>query len=450
MDMALPRGMFRRGGRLWARKDVPGKLREIIGQTSLQQTLGTDDLNRARVIFHEVMRRFEARIADARARLENRSTGELVFTPEELGFTQEQAAAFLRVQQANPEHQAKATADRIERKLIEAGLVTAEPEKTTMGELFERWVRERQPKPNSKAEYQRAKDLFVRLNTDRPIAEYTSADARKFKDAILEQNAPNGKPLSHSSRVKWFGSVKTLFKLADDNDLLAQNPFQKISLERPKRSSKSRREEWEIDELQILFASPVYIDRERPRGGAGEAAYWIPVLAVYHGFRAGELCQLDTGDVLQRSGIWCLSIRPSAEDAEDAKSVKTDNSIRMVPIHSAVIALGFLEYVKSIKGKKLFPNVQQDSIGRWAGNFSKWFGRYRKDIGLGGRWKDFHSFRHGWKTAARGAGVPKEVHDEITGHDSGDVGSGYGRVPIPTLKAELEKIRFDVNIPKWT
>jgi hypothetical protein len=75
-----------------------------------------------------------------------------------------------------------------------------------------------------------------------------------------------------------------------------------------------------------------------------------------------------------------------------------------VPIHSAVIALGFLDYVASVKGKKLFPKMKPDTLGRWAGSWSKWFGRYRRDIGLGERWKDFHSFRHGWKTAARGAG----------------------------------------------
>jgi integrase len=159
---------------------------------------------------------------------------------------------------------------------------------------------------------------------------------------------------------------------------------------------------------------------------------------------------LDTTDVVKKSGIWCLSIRPSAEDAEDGKSVKTDTSIRVVPIHSAVIALGFLDYVKSVKGKKLFPKIRVDSIGRWAGNWSKWFGRYRNNIGLGGRWRDFHSFRHGWKTAARGASIPKEIHDEITGHENGDVGSGYGKFPIPRLKAELEKIVFDLPIPKWT
>jgi integrase len=451
MKMALPRGMFRRGGKLWARKDVPKPLREIVGQTSLQQTLGTSDVNRARVLFHDVMRRFEARIADARARLENQPTGSnpymLTIPLEHFGVSPEMEEAYREYLAMKPENQMRETAQRMERNLVEAGLVRATPEAVSMEDLFQRWIKEREPAPNSKNEYQRAKDLFVRLNTDKPIAEYTSTDARKYKDHVLEMNGPNGKPLAHGTRVKWFSSVKTLFTLADANDLLAQNPFTKITLQKLNRSKRSRREDWDIEELKTLFASPVYADHKRPKGGAGEASYWLPVLALYHGFRAGELCQLDKPDVVKRSGIWCLSIRPSDED--EAKSVKTDSSIRVVPLHSTVIALGFLDYVASVKGKKLFPKMKPDSIGRWAGSWSKWFGRYRHEIGLGGRWRDFHSLRGTWKTAARGARIDEEIHDEISGHDNGSVGRGYGKVPIPLLKAELDKIEFDVEIPKW-
>lgn len=452
MAMALPKGMIRHkaSGILWARKDVPRELRGIIGQTSLKASLRTKDVNDARTLFHGVMREFEARLASARKQLR---TGKVEFPRVEIStehLSPFMQASLQRAYEAKPENQIARLNAEIQTKLEAAKLIASTPETTSMEELFERWKRERKPRPNSEAEYRRAKDLFVRLNTDRPIAEYTSADARKFKDAILVQNQPNGTPLSHSSRVKWFGSVKTLFKLADGNDLLTSNPFAKITLERPKRTKENKRTEWEIEELRTLFGSTIYTDGERPRGGAGEASYWLPVLALYHGFRAGELCQLDTADVVKKGGIDCLSISPSAEDAGDAKSVKTDTSIRIVPIHSAVIALGFLDYVKSVKGKKLFPQIRQDSIGRWAGNWSKWFGRHRRDLGLGDRWKDFHSFRHGWKSAARGAGIPKEIHDEITGHDNnGDVGSAYGGVPIPKLKAELEKIKFSVKIPKW-
>ena len=45
--------------------------------------------------------------------------------------------------------------------------------------------------------------------------------------------------------------------------------------------------------------------------------------------------------------------------------------------------------------------------------------------------------------------IPEDFHDEISGHENGSAGRGYGKVPIPILKAELDKIAFDVEIPKW-
>jgi integrase len=451
MKMALPRGMFRRGGKLWARKDVPRPLREILGQTSLQQTLGTGDLNRARVVFHEVMGRFEARIADAKAKVENKPTGfeQITISLEKLGISQEQAESYLRYQESKPENQMRATAERIERKLVEAGLTAATPDPVSLEELFEQWNRERKPAVGSLMEFQRAKDAFKKLNGDLPIAEYKSSHARAWKDKVLGLTGPDGRPLAHATLVKWFGAVKTLFKLADRNDLLSANPFAKILLERPKRANANTREDWDTDELKTLFSSPVYVDRERPRGGAGEAAYWLPVLALYHGFRAGELCQLDRTDVVRKKGIWCVQVRPSSDDDDVAKSVKTSESIRIVPLHRAVIELEFLDYVATVKGKKLFPKIRPDARGRWSGPWSKWFGRYRRDLGLNARWTDFHSFRHTWKTAARAARIPKEYHDAITGHENGSIGDDYGNFPIPELKEQIDKISFDIAIPKW-
>ena len=431
---------------IWARKDVPNHLQSLIGKTSLKETLRTKDPTVARSAFHAVMKRFEDQIAVARKAHAAGTPMPTDYSNVVIEIEPQFQAGMKAMYEASPQGQIA----KMRQELVQAGLSKPKPAPVSLDELFDRWKIAKKPKQNSEAEYLRAKDLFKQLNTDKPIAEYTTADARKFKDAILVKAAPNGEPLSHATRVKWFGSVKTLFKLADGDDLLTANPFLKIGLERPKRAKASKREDWEQDELEKLFGSPVYTKGKRPVGGAGEAAYWLPVLALYHGFRAGELAQLDKADVVKRSKVWCLAIRPSVDDqAEDAKSVKTDTSNRVVPLHSAVIALGFLDYFDSVKGKKLFPKIKQDSIGRWAGNWSKWFGRYRRDLGLDTRWKDFHSFRATWKSAARGAGIPEEIHDEITGHENGSVGRGYGKVPIPVLVTALEKIAFDVMIPKW-
>ncbi|HZQ01362.1 MAG TPA: DUF6538 domain-containing protein [Reyranella sp.] len=448
MKMALPRGMYPhpKTGVYWARKDVPKDLQKLIGKTSLKQTLGTKDANQARSAFHAVMKRFEDQIATAKKAYAAGTSMPVDYSNVVIEIEPQFQAGMRAIYENSPQGQIA----KMREELVQAGLSKPKKDPVSLDELFARWKIEKKPKKNSEAEYLRAKDLFKQLNTDKPIAEYTTADARTFKDAILVKTKPDGDPLSHATRVKWFGSVKTLFKLADDDDLLTENPFEKIKLERPRRAKASKREDWEQDELEKLFGSPVYAEGKRPRGGAGEAAYWLPVLALYHGYRAGELAQLDKADVVKRSKVWCLAIRPSEDDqAEDAKSVKTDTSVRVVPIHSAVIALGFLDYVDAVKGKKLFPKIKQDSIGRWAGNWGKWFGRYRTSIGLGARWKDFHSFRATWKTAARGAYIPEEIHDEITGHDTGSVGRGYGKVPIPVLVDALEKIAFDVAIPKW-
>jgi hypothetical protein len=73
--------------------------------------------------------------------------------------------------------------------------------------------------------------------------------------------------------------------------------------------------------------------------------------------------------------------------------------------------------------------------------------RQRRACGEGTHWasrtggKVFHSFRHGWKDAAR-AVMPEDHHDSITGH-SNSVGRCYGRgVPLRVLAESMAKVRF--------
>jgi hypothetical protein len=145
-----------------------------------------------------------------------------------------------------------------------------------------------------------------------------------------------------------------------------------------------------------------------------------------------------------------MMIRPSDEDDDGpGKSVKTDESVRKVPIHRRLIEAGFLDYVNSLDGSKLFPRVKPDSRGRWSGRVSNWFGEYRRKLGIVERWTDFHALRGTWKTAARGAKLEEEVHDTITGHANGSVGRTYGGIPTIDLKQAVDKVDFDITIPKW-
>jgi hypothetical protein len=48
---------------------------------------------------------------------------------------------------------------------------------------------------------------------------------------------------------------------------------------------RSTRRPWEPEELSVLFNSPIYLEGVRPKGGKGEAAFWLPLLALYSGAR---------------------------------------------------------------------------------------------------------------------------------------------------------------------
>jgi integrase len=153
------------------------------------------------------------------------------------------------------------------------------------------------------------------------------------------------------------------------------------------------------------------------------------------------------------------------DDAEAGRSVKTETSLRAVPIHPELKRIGFLELVDhrgQADGPKarLFPLVQPNSKGNYGAGFSQWFGRYKRSLGIENESSVFHSFRHGFKDALRAAGVNEDVNDALTGHSGGNsVARSYGwkdmvrRFGFPILYSAVEKARYpglDLSSLRWT
>jgi hypothetical protein len=67
----------------------------------------------------------------------------------------------------------------------------------------------------------------------------------------------------------------------------------------PAKRAKEARLPYDVDALKAVFGSAIYTKGERPNRGAGEAAYWLPLLALYTGARLGELGQLRPKDIVQ-------------------------------------------------------------------------------------------------------------------------------------------------------
>jgi hypothetical protein len=90
----------------------------------------------------------------------------------------------------------------------------------------------------------------------------------------------------------------------------------------------------------------------------------------------------------------------------------------------------------------LFPELRATRFSLTAA-WSKYWGRHARSVcGIADSRKTFHSFRHGWKDAAR-AVMPEEHHDAITGHSNGSVGRSYGTgVPLKVLADSMAKVQY--------
>jgi len=223
---------------------------------------------------------------------------------------------------------------------------------------------------------------------------------------------------------------------------------------------KNRQRPMLLKELQRLFSGPEAAAFAADTSQA--SAFWLPLLGLYTGARVNELCQLNPqcdirNDDPQAPGVWFLDITEEGEAAEGVdKSVKNEISQRRVPVHSALLALGFVEYVKGLKkaGSALLFPLWAPSKGRAAGGAEKWFRGHLEALGLrdetrGARLVGFHAFRSTFMARAEEINEPRA--DAISGHareGESKVKRNYRRETPLSIKVEiLERITFDVSPP---
>lgn len=205
----------------------------------------------------------------------------------------------------------------------------------------------------------------------------------------------------------------------------------------------TKRTPFDNKELHLIFNPQTYAN---PKQRKHQAKFWVPLIALYQGCRLNEICQLDLADIVNNKGIPCISINNRGED----KSVKNFTSERIIPIHPALLELGFLRYVefqRKSKQKKLFSELNQTDRGKYTRAVQGWFARYLDKLGITGSDKVFHSFRHTFETKAVEVKIPAEYQNAICGW--ADRGTGqriYGRTKdIKVVLNEISKIKYPLS-----
>lgn len=305
----------------------------------------------------------------------------------------------------------------------------ANPGKMLDTDVVGGWSSERKVTEKTKDAHAAVARWFYERAGKKPVDQIARRDVLAFKDAMIAegQSATN-------VNVK-LQRLGTLLQWAVDNEWAVENVAKGINV-RDTDKAKNKRREFDLDALGRIFASPVFTEGARPVGGKGEAAYWLPLLALFTGARLEELGQLRPQDVMQlkypdASGEqqegWFIRIK---EDREDGLKLKNAASERDVPVHPELQRLGFVTFAAdALKAKQanLFPRLKADKYGRLTAKWGEWFGPYLRAVcGVTDRRNTFHSFRHTFKHYARHAGIEEGVQRQIMGHSSGDVADQYG------------------------
>ncbi len=308
------------------------------------------------------------------------------------------------------------------------GAVAAEDE----SDLISRWAKENEI--GVRGVYQARLDMakFVKLIDHDDATRVTPEDIIRFKEHLGRQG------LSSATINRYLSAIKSPLAWAHRNRKTGSNPGVGI-VYNAKEKKRIKRRGYDGDQAcTILLAA-----REE------ELAHrrWIPWVCAFTGYRLDEVAGRDVRDVQRIDRYWVLDIPDG----------KTDGSARKIPLHSALIREGFINYVKSLSPDgPLFPDLTPDLHGRRAGSATKRIGRWLRQVqeqtGVllveQPRFAPNHSWRHRFKSEARRVGMDEEIHDALTGHREGKVSRDYGEYYVdavlgPAIESMLSP--FDIR-----
>jgi len=329
--------------------------------------------------------------------------------------------------------------------------------------------------PKTRLDNKRVLDLFAEVvGTSRPIDTIGKDELRAYRDVLLhlpknytKRKANTGQSIHAIIRsgekdvIQKPTITKYLTRTYSFLDWCVDEGYLASSLPRMKGPAKSSieardaRYSFSKDQLRALFSSPVYVgcksaSRRSEKGGLviRDGKYWMPLIALYSGMRMGEIVQLLVSDIKTKHGITYFDI---GRGEGEKKQIKTASSLRHVPIHKTLVELGLLDYVADARAarpaERLFEDIKPGANGDFSHNFSKWFGRYLRDVGAKTPKTVFHSFRHNFKDALVAAGVPEGHARLLMGHADDGVHALYGTgIPIKQLDAELQRVGYPLDL----
>ena len=309
-------------------------------------------------------------------------------------------------------------------------------ENVTLTNLFDRWQAETKPAASTLSTWRGVvRSLREHLKHD-DAGRITADDVIGWKDSLVAAGR-SGKTINDGH----LAALRALLTFGVSNRLLPTNVAVGVRVAAKRKAGEGRLPYTDAEVGRLLGLA---------RGEGAAHLRWLPWLAALTGARIGELAQLWGSRVIIIDGIHVLELRP----AEDGGSFKNEGSERTVPLHPAIIAEGFLDFVKVRgKGPLFYGRSSGDPTRKHASKgVSNRVGEWVRASGFTDPRKDpNHALRHWFKSAASRAGVQDSVVDAIQGHAGKSDADDYrhfgppelfravASIPVPTIPADAER-----------
>ena len=286
--------------------------------------------------------------------------------------------------------------------------------------------------------------------------------------ARLREADTNGQyqALNEVTVSSYLHKLSALFNFALVEERMEKNPAKGLRKNSKKHTEDDRFPfaDWQ---LKKIFEAPIFAGclndgagwKHKGENKPRQTKFWIPLIALFHGLRLNEICQMRVADLETHDGVVCFHVKNSGE----RQRVKTEAGRRLVPLHPffGPEQLNFDAYVSKIKQQghdRLFPDLKSDSRGYYSDGFQKWFARFL--VASGARPKSdeqskakhdpsvfktsFHSFRHNWRNAFRPTDVPLERARALGGWKGSSTDEKYGtwKTLVGTLQQDIGRVRY--------
>lgn len=316
-----------------------------------------------------------------------------------------------------------------------AATVGPVPARVTLTQLVDAWAtRLKKPKPQTEKRYRGVVKDFIAYLGHEDAEKVTDMDLVRWHRDLVEAGQ-----VTHDTFIKTYkAAIGTIFKYgasALGGKVVSTNPAAGLQLEGVKKVI-NRDKLFTADEATTILRATLRAEGASRKFAAYNtlAQRWVPWICAYTGARPGEICQLRGQDFVEVDGIKCVALLP------DAGTIKT-GQFRVVPLHPHLLEQGIWEALTKAGKGPLFYNPALASETPWVQTVQM-LGEWVRDT-AGVKDPDLspnHAWRHWFRTKALTAGIPPQYISAFCGWAPGDQSQRYGKIEVPALKRELDKL----------